>query len=37
MNKYIIVAIVLFDLICLLPFIEVKLRNSKQTPFKPKE
>ena len=25
MNKYIIVTIILFDLICLLPFVEVKL------------
>lgn len=30
MNKYIIVAIVLFDFICLLPFIEVKLRKKKE-------
>ena len=36
MNKYIIVAIVLFDFICLLPFVEMKLRNRKPTPYKPK-
>ena len=29
MNKYIIIAILVFDLICLLPFIEVKLRKKK--------